>query len=95
MNAIILTQEEHDRLTEKVDAIFELLNQKEQSPIDGLIDNDQFIKTMGISKRCAQNWRDSGAISFRQYGKRIYYTPSDIEEFLEQNKNQAFKIRKI
>ena len=94
MNAVILTQEEFNRLTEKVDAILGIVGDKEPSDKDGLIDNDQFIKNMGISKRCAQNWRDSGAITFRQYGKRIYYTQQDMEDFLENNKKTSFKKSK-
>jgi len=91
MNVVILNQDEFNRLTEKVDAILGIVGDTEPSILNGLIDNDQFIKLMGISKGCAQQWRDDGAITFRQYKKRIYYTQSDIEEFLERTKKHSFK----
>lgn len=91
MNLKLIPNNDFDLLMEKVDAIYNSLHLQKQSPLAGLIDNDHFIEKMGISKRTAQSWRDDGAITFRQYGKQIYYTSSDIEEFLERNKKQAFR----
>ena len=55
------------------------------------IDNEDFIRLMKISKRTAQNWRDSGTIAFSQIGNKIYYKSSDIEDLLRKNYNLATK----
>jgi hypothetical protein len=52
---------------------------------DVFLDNQEFLQVMNISKRTAQQWRDSGIISFSQVGAKIYYRFSDIEELLNKN----------
>ena len=49
------------------------------------LDNQEFLQVMNISKRTAQQWRDSGIISYSQVGAKIYYRFSDIEELLNKN----------
>lgn len=49
------------------------------------LDNQEFLQIMNISKRTAQQWRDSGIISYSQIGAKIYYRFSDIEELLNKN----------
>jgi len=58
---------------------------KIQSLKDVFLDNQEFLQVMNISKRTAQNWRDSGIIAYSQIGAKIYYRVSDIEELLNKN----------
>jgi hypothetical protein len=91
MEAIILTKEQYFDIQEKLQQITELLNEKQKNPKEIFLDNQEFLQTMNISKRTAQNWRDQGIISFSQIGSKIYYKMSDIEELLERTKVKSFK----
>lgn len=53
------------------------------------LDNQEFLQVMNISKRTAQQWRDSGVISYSQVGAKIYYRFSDIEDLLNKNHIKA------
>jgi predicted site-specific integrase-resolvase len=52
-----------------------------------IFDNQEFLKVMNISKRTAQQWRDTGYIGFSQLGNKIYYRLSDIKALLNANYN--------
>ena len=54
-------------------------------PEDIIFDNQEFLKVMNISKRTAQQWRDTGYIGFSQLGNKIYYRLSDIKALLNAN----------
>ena len=56
-------------------------------PEDIIFDNQEFLKVMNISKRTAQQWRDTGYIGFSQLGNKIYYRLKDIQELLNANYN--------
>jgi hypothetical protein len=56
-------------------------------PEDIIFDNQEFLKVMNISKRTAQQWRDTGYIGFSQLGNKIYYRLSDIKALLTANYN--------
>ena len=56
-------------------------------PEDIIFDNHEFLKVMNISKRTAQQWRDTGYIGFSQLGNKIYYRLSDIKALLNANYN--------
>ena len=56
-------------------------------PEDIIFDNQEFLKVMNISKRTAQQWRDTGYIGFSQLGNKIYYRLSDIKALLSANYN--------
>ena len=68
-------------------------------PHETYLTNSQFIEVMGVSIKTAQTWRDEGKIAFSQEGRKIYYSLTDIEEFMKNNYNQAFafhdKLKKI
>lgn len=56
-------------------------------PENVFFDNQEFIKVMNISKRTAQQWRDTGYIGFSQLGNKIYYRLVDIQNLLKENYN--------
>lgn len=57
-------------------------------PSEHFIDNDTFIKLMGISTRTAQTWRDKGLIGFSKPRKKIYYRMSDIYQFIKDHRQK-------
>jgi excisionase family DNA binding protein len=64
------------------------------SPERNFIDNAEFARIMGISKRTAQTWRDEKRISFSQVGAKIYYRREDVEQLLLQNLTSAIPKEK-
>ena len=56
-------------------------------PEDIIFDNQEFLQVMNISKRTAQQWRDTGYIGFSKLGNKIYYLLSDIKALLNANYN--------
>lgn len=91
MEAVILTKDEFQRVQNELSEIKQLLEQKQKNTKDIFLDNQEFIQTMNVSKRLAQQWRDQGIIAFSQIGGKIYYRISDIQVMLEKNYNPAFK----
>lgn len=56
-----------------------------------LLNNEEMMQFLGISKRTLQYYRDKGMLSFIQIKGKIYYKYEDIQEFLNANRNKAFK----
>ena len=90
MEAIILSKEQYDGLISKINEIHEKLNAKTAPKQEVFLDNEEFIKTMKISRRTAQTWRDEGKISFSQVGNKIYYKLSDVEKTMQDHYNKSF-----
>ena len=57
------------------------------NPEDVILDNQEFIKLMNISKRTAQEWRNKKIIHCSQVGNKIYYRLSDIQKLINDNYN--------
>lgn len=91
MNAVIITQQNYDELISRLDRIQQEVANKQKSPVDTFIDNQEFIQIMNVSKRTAQSWRDEGIISFSQIGSKIYYRMSDVQALLDKHYKPAFK----
>ena len=89
MEEIILSKEQYQELSKRLDVIVSNLSLMGPNP-EQFVDNDKFVQLMNISKRTAQNWRDEGKIAFSQIGGKIYYRYGDIEELLKQHYNRAF-----
>ncbi len=94
MEAIILSKEEYQELTKRMDKIQTALEEKQKNPADAFLDNQEFLQLMNISKRTAQSWRDDGIVSFSQVGSKIYYRMSDVQKLLDGNYRKAFKSTK-
>lgn len=91
MNAVIISQENFDEVIKRLDKIQSEVSNKQKSPVDTFIDNQEFIQIMNVSKRTAQSWRDEGIISFSQIGSKIYYRMSDVQALLDKHYKPAFK----
>lgn len=89
MEAIILSAKHYTELVNRLDLLSEKLEEKQKSPKDIFLDNQEFLQLMNISKRTAQTWRDSGIISFSQIGSKLYYRMSDVQKLLDKNYKEA------
>ena len=92
MNAIILTSEQFETFQKKIKDLHESVQNKLNDADDFIIDNDEFVQRLKISKRTAQNWRDENKISFSQIGSKIYYSKKDIEDFIAAHKIKRLKF---
>lgn len=91
MEAIIISKQEFELLVEKLKKLTDVLAEKQKSPEDQFLDNQEFMQVMNISKRTAQSWRDEGVISFSQIGSKIYYRMSDVHKLLDNNYRKSFR----
>ena len=90
MEAIILSKDQYEALVANMNEALEKLNSKTAPKQEVFLDNEEFIKTMKISRRTAQTWRDEGKISFSQVGNKIYYKLSDVEKTMQDHYNKSF-----
>lgn len=86
MDVIVVQSDVFRQLSAKIDKIHSLIQRTNQAGrISALIDNSEFCKLLGISKRTAQSYRDKKLISFSQIGSKIYYKSTDVEAFLQKH----------
>ena len=94
MEAIILSAQQYKELVNRLDVLNKKLEEKQKSPNDTFLDNQEFLQLMNISKRTAQSWRDEGKVSFSQIGSKIYYRMSDVQKLLDKNYKAAFSNKR-
>lgn len=94
MEAIILSAQQYKELLNRLDVLNKKLEEKQKSPNDTFLDNQEFLQLMNISKRTAQSWRDEGKVSFSQIGSKIYYRMSDVQKLLDKNYKAAFSNKR-
>jgi len=94
MEAIILSAQQYKELVNRLDVLNKKLEEKQKSPHDTFLDNQEFLQLMNISKRTAQSWRDEGKVSFSQIGSKIYYRMSDVQKLLDKNYKAAFSNKR-
>ncbi|RXP54558.1 DNA-binding protein [Lutibacter sp. HS1-25] len=59
---------------------------------DTWLDNQDVMRTLHISTRTLQTFRDNGTLPYSKVGGTFYYKVSDIEEILQSNYyNQNYK----
>jgi hypothetical protein len=83
MNVITIQSEVWESLQKKIEAIQEKVEQEKRKEWEQeWIDNETFLKRLGISRKTGQTYRDQGLISFSQIGNKIYYRNKDVEALL-------------
>lgn len=93
MEVITIQTEAFQTLLKSIDEIKKHLKKEpfENSLPDKWITIEETCKLLHCSKRCLQNYRDQGILSFSQFQGKIYFRASDIQEHLEKNYKKAFK----
>lgn len=89
MEEFLFTEDSYKEILIRLDAIEDILKQKQKEPEDIFLDNQEFLQLMNISKRTAQAWRNENIITYSQVGNKIYYCMSDIHILLTQNRVKA------
>ena len=72
---------------ERLDRLEESLQNTSQPSEKQWLNNKEFCEYLGISKRTAQNYRDTGIIPFSQIGSKIYYRLSDVFHALDKKRD--------
>jgi excisionase family DNA binding protein len=97
MNVITIESQAFQEILNKLDSITKALHLKEGKSNSNLSDQwltiDQACKTLSISRRTLQSYRDQGILPFSQYAGKIYFKISDIEAHLERNYKPAFNTK--
>ena len=90
MEVVTIESQAYKNIMSQIEELGRKIKADKTKPENAIIDNQDFLKLMKVSKRTAQTWRDEGLISFSQIGNKIYYKLIDIENLLSRNYNQAF-----
>ncbi|MBF8962956.1 helix-turn-helix domain-containing protein [Pontibacter sp. FD36] len=90
MHIEVITKQELETLkldlSRLIEQEFKKLN-KAQS-IDYCLTTKEACKLLNVTAKTLQSYRDCKLISFTQVGSKIFYTKTDIDEFLDR-----FKIK--
>jgi hypothetical protein len=84
MESYIKTQD-YQYLVSRLDEISKKLSSKEKVTKEQWLDNQEFMQLLKVSRRTAQNYRDSNMIAFSIIGNKIYYKISDVEDLLNRH----------
>ena len=52
------------------------------------LDGNEVCGMLGISKRTLQTYRDSGKLPFSRVEHKMYYSPTDVQKFLDSSYHQ-------
>jgi hypothetical protein len=86
-----ITKEQTQAILDRLTALENLLKEKQIKQMKIILDNQEFIQVMNISKRLAQRWRDAEMISYSMVGNKIYYNLTDVHAML----NTYYKKAKV
>lgn len=83
---IILTEEELNQITSRVDKIFEeIVKINKLDKTKEWIDNEEACQLLNISKRSLQNLRDTKQLPFTRPSGKVYYKMEDIQAYLSNS----------
>ena len=77
--------QDYQEVIKRLDDISKKLSSKEKVTKEQWLDNQEFMQFLKVSRRTAQNYRDSNMIAFSIIGNKIYYKISDVEELLNRH----------
>lgn len=55
-----------------------------------LYTNHEICDVLGINEKLLRKYRYNGLLSYSRCGDKYWYTQTDINEFMERNKREAF-----
>ena len=85
--------EQKERETQGIQEVIQLLTEIKNSVMKKepntqrkeLMNNEEMMEFLGVSRRTLQKYRDEGVLSFIQIKDKIYYKYVDVEEYLNRN----------
>jgi len=89
MEVVLIPKDDFESLVSKVDLVTKHIAKYFLNSGEVLMDNEEFIRLMKVSKRTAQTWRDKKHISISQVGSKVYYLRSDVDIFISSYRIEA------
>lgn len=84
---MLLPKSELDAISSSLEELKELVKGKAQAEAQGRwVESEEARKMLGVSAKTWQTYRDTRAIPFSQFGRKIYVKQSDLDAFLESHK---------
>lgn len=81
---VLLPKSALDELTAGLQEVKELIQGKARQEVQSeWLESEDARKLLGVSPKTWQNYRDSKAIPFSQFGRKIYVRRADIDAFLQ------------
>ena len=77
MQSFIITEGEYTEINKKLDQIIQWIGTS-KSDAERLLNSDELISFLKISKRTLQNYRDRKIIPFYQVGRRTFYKKEEV-----------------
>lgn len=93
MGRIIVYPEEIQLLLSKLESIEKSLRKEHPYIEDPILDTEDLMKLLKISRRSLQTWRDTGLIEFSQVNGKFYYRASAVNKLLETHKIKSNDIK--
>jgi len=87
----VISEEQYNKLLERLDVLQKELSTKQKNPKEVIYDSADLLKILNISKSTLQRMRDEGLIGFSQIQGKFYYRQSDINEMLDRHYKPPFK----
>lgn len=88
MGRIFVYPEEIQLLLSKLESIERSLRKIHPYIEDPILDTEDLMKLLKISRRSLQTWRDTGLIEFSQVNGKFFYRVSSVNKLLEAHKNK-------
>ena len=79
-------------LLNEVKSLREEIGSIKAAPQKQLYTNKEVMELLGIKDKLIKKYRDEGLLSFRQVGDKFWYTQKDIDQFLSNNYNAAYRV---
>ncbi len=86
MNTIFSQQDDIQKLNEKVDKIISWFNNLDIIHPNRTYTNKELCKKLNVCTKTLQNYRDSGWIEFTQVGRKIIYTDTQVQRFIDNHR---------
>jgi ribonuclease D len=87
----VISEDQYNKLLERLDVLQKELSTKQKNPKEVIYDSADLLKILNISKSTLQRMRDEGLIGFSQIQGKFYYRQSDINEMLDRHYKPPFK----
>ncbi len=83
---VMLPKAELEAITSTLNEVKELIKGKAQEEAKARwIESEEARKILGVSSKTWQTYRDTRALPFSQFGRKIYVKQSDLDAFLESH----------
>ncbi len=85
MRRIVVLPEQLEVIEDRLKEIEKVLKSEQHHMEDPILDTEDLMTLLKVSRRTSQNWRDQGMIEFSAVGGKFYYRLSAINKMLDNH----------